>query len=76
MGAGKSSLGLLWSYMRVKAGFRPESEEALSITQEEAQRDDLTRFERFRKWANENIAGMSAIAISIAGIITTIVVAG
>ena len=62
--------------MEVKAGIKPESEEALSITQEEVQRDDLTRFERFKKWAKENIAGVSAVALSIAGIITTIVVAG
>ena len=64
------------SYMEVKAGFRPESEEVLTIIQEEAQRNDLNRFERFRKWAKENIAGVSAVAISIAGIITTIVIAG
>ena len=64
------------SYMEVKAGFRPESEEALSMIQEEAQRNDFTRFERFKKWAKENIAGVSAVAISIAGIITTIVIAG
>ncbi len=64
------------SYMEVKAGFRPESEEALSLIQEEARTNDLTRFERFRIWAKENIAGVSAVAISIAGIITTIVIAG
>ena len=64
------------SQMEVKAGIKPESEEALSIIQEEVQRDDLTRFERFKKWAKENIAGVSAVAISIAGIITTIVEAG
>ena len=55
------------SYMELKAGFRPESEDALSMLQEEAQRNDLTRFERFKKWAKENIAGVSAVAISIAG---------
>ncbi len=64
------------SYMEVKAGFRPESEEALSMIQEEARTNDLTRFERFKKWAKENIAGVSAVAISTAGIITTIVIAG
>ena len=51
--------------MDLKAGFRPESEEALSMTQEEAQRNDLTRLERFKKWAKENIAGVSAVAISV-----------
>ncbi len=64
------------SQMEVKAGFRPESKEALSMIQEEAKTNDLTRFERFKKWAKENIAGVSAVAISIAGIITTIVIAG
>ena len=41
------------SYMEVKAGFRPESEEALSIIQEEADANDLTRFKRFKKWAKK-----------------------
>ncbi len=64
------------SYMEVKAGFRPESEEVLSMIQEEARTNDLTRFERFKKWAKENIAGVSAVAIFITGIIMTIVIAG
>ena len=64
------------SYMEVKAGFRPESEEALSMIQEEAERNDLTRFERFKKWAKENLVGVSAVAISVAGIITTVVISG
>ncbi len=64
------------SYMEVKAGFRPESEDALSMIQEEVERNDLTRFERFKKWAKENITGVSAVAISVAGIITTVVISG
>ena len=60
--------------MEVKAGFRPE--EVLSIIQEEAKTNDLTIFEKFKKWAKDNIAGVSAVAISIAGIITMIVIAG
>ena len=64
------------SYMEVKAGFRPESEEALSMIQEEAERNDLTRFERFKRWSKENLVGVSAIAISVAGIITTVVISG
>ncbi len=43
---------------------------------EETERNDLTRFERFKKWAKENITGVSAIAISVAGIITATVMAG
>ena len=64
------------SYMEVKAGFRPESEEALSMIQEEADANDLTRFERFKRWAKENLVGVSAVAISVAGIITTVVISG
>ncbi len=64
------------SYMKVRANQRPESEEALSMTREEARTNDLTRFERFKKWAKENLIGVSAVAISVAEIITTAVVAG
>ncbi len=64
------------SYMEVRAGFRPESEDALSMIQEETERNDLTRFERFKKWAKENLVGVSAVAISLAGIITTVVISG
>ncbi len=64
------------SYMEVKAGFRPESEDALSMIQEETDANDLTRLERFKKWAKENLVGVSAVAISIAGIITTVVLSG
>ena len=64
------------SYMEVKAGFRPESEDALSMIEEETERNDLTRFERFKKWAKENITGVSAVAISVAGIVTAAVMTG
>ena len=64
------------SYMELKANQRPESEEALSMIREEANVNDLTRFERFKKWAKENLVGVSAVAISVAGIITAAVVAG
>ena len=64
------------SYMEVKAGFRPESEEALSMIREEVERNDLTRFERFKRWSKENLVGVSAVAISVAGIITTVVISG
>ncbi len=64
------------SLMELKANQRPESEEALSMIQEEVERNDLTRFERFKRWAKENLVGVSAIAISVAGIITTVVISG
>ncbi len=64
------------SLMEVKAGKRPESKDAQTMIRNEAARNDLTRFERFKKWAKENITGVSAVPISIAGIITTVVIAG
>ncbi len=64
------------SYMEVRTNQRPESEDALSMIQEEVGRNDLTRFERFKKWVKENLVGVSAVAISVAGIITTVVISG
>ncbi len=46
------------------------------MIREEALTNDLTRFERYKRWSKENLVGVSAIAISVAGIITTAVVAG
>ncbi len=62
------------SLMEANANQRPESEEAQERLQEEAEGNDLTRFERFKRWAKENLVGVSAI--SVAGIITTVVIAG
>ena len=59
--------------LRLEANFKPESETAQSILAEETENNPLTRFERFKKWAKENLGGISVIAISVAGIITTIV---
>ena len=64
------------SYMEVKVGFRPKSEDALSMIEEETERNDLTRFERFKKLAKENITGVSAVAIPVAGVVTAAVMAG
>ena len=59
--------------LRLEANLKPESETAQSILVEETENNPLTRFERFKKWAKENLGGISVIAISVAGIITTIV---
>ncbi|CAB4035869.1 Hypothetical predicted protein, partial [Paramuricea clavata] len=59
--------------VRLRSNERPKGPKAMSIVEEEVEINDLTRFERFRKWAKENIAGISAVAISVAGIITTII---
>ncbi len=56
------------SEMELRAGLRPKSEDAQKDLDEESRNNDLTRFERFKRWAKENIAGVSAVAISIAGL--------
>ncbi|CAB3994805.1 Hypothetical predicted protein [Paramuricea clavata] len=55
---------------------RPESEEGIHRIREKVRDDVRTRFEKFKVWAKENLGVLSAITISIAGIITTVFVAG
>ena len=38
------------------------------------QKEDVSRLQRFREWAKENRLGLSAIAITVAGIITTVII--
>jgi hypothetical protein len=59
--------------IRLRSNERPKGPKAMSIGEEEVEINDLTRFERFKKWEKENIFGISAVAISVAGIITTII---
>ena len=59
--------------IRLKLNKKPVSEEVLSMIEKETDVNDLTRLEKFKKWARENVAGVSAIAISIAGIVTAAV---
>ena len=59
--------------IRLRSNERPKGAKAMSIVEEEVKINDLTRFERFKKWAKENITGISVVAISAAGIITTII---
>ena len=40
----------------------------------EQQEEDTSRLQKFKEWAKENLVGLSALAISVAGIITTIIV--
>ena len=62
--------------MKMKANEKPESELGQNMIEEETDANDLTRFERFKKWTKENITGVSAVAISIAGVVTAAVMAG
>ena len=59
--------------IRLRRNERPESDIVQSMIEEEAQNNDLTRFERFKQWTKKNFGVISAVAISVAGIITTIV---
>ena len=59
--------------IRLRLNQKPLNEEVVNMIEEETDADDLTKFERFKKWARENIVGISAIAISVAGVITTVV---
>ena len=59
--------------IRLRRNQRPESKTVRSIVEEETQNNDLTRFERFKRWTKKNLGGISVVAISVAGIITTIV---
>ena len=70
----KKSAELKADKIRLKLNQKPVSEEVLSMIEEETDTNDLTRLEKFKKWARENVVGVSAIAISIAGIVTTAVI--
>ena len=63
-------------FERLKNNEKPVHKETLDIINNEVWENDLSRLERFKQWARENLIGFSAIAISIAGIITTVVIAG
>ena len=39
-----------------------------------AEQEDISRLQRFKVWAKENLVGVSALTISVAGIITIIIV--
>ena len=59
---------------RLENDLRPEEEETISIIQQEIEESDIGRFEKFKKWAKENLLGLSAVSISVAGILTTIII--
>ena len=59
--------------VRLRTNQRPETEEVQSIVEEEIQNSHLRRFQKFKEWAKKNLAGLSVVAISVAGIVTTTV---
>ena len=60
--------------LRIENDTRPEEDETISIIQQEVEESDIGRFEKFKKWSKENLLGLSAVSISIAGILTTIII--
>ena len=61
---------------RIKNNEKPIHDESLEIINDEIQTNDLSRLEKFKEWAKRNLIGLSAIAITIAGIATTVIIAG
>ena len=61
---------------RLKNNEKPIHDETLEIIDDEIQNNDLGKFEKFKEWAKRNLVGLSAIAITIGGIVTTVVIAG
>ena len=61
---------------RLKNNEKPIHDETLEIIDDETLNNDLGKLERFKEWAKANLIGLSAIAITIAGIVTTVVIAG
>ena len=51
--------------IRIRSNELPKGSKAMSIV-EEVDINDLTRFERFKKWVKENISGILVVAISAA----------
>ena len=60
--------------MRLENNIRPESEDGIQILNQEVDQSDLGRLERFKKWSKESLLGLSAITITVAGILTTIII--
>ena len=61
---------------RLKNNEKPIHDESLEIINDEIQTNDLSRLEKFKEWAKRNLVGISAIAITIAVIATTVIIAG
>ena len=59
--------------IRLRMNQRPETEEVQNIVKDEIQNSTLRRFQKFKEWTKKNLAGLSVVVISVAGIVTTIV---
>ena len=62
--------------IRIRNNQKPETDLGKKLIEEEVETGDISRFKKFSKWAKENLFGLSAVLISAAGILTTILIAG
>ena len=62
--------------LRIRNNQKPETDLGKKLIKEEVETGDISRLRRFSKWAKENAFGLSAVLISAAGILTTILIAG
>ena len=62
--------------LRIRNNQKPETDLVKKLIKGEAETGDISRFKKFSKWARENAFGLSAVLISAAGILTTILIAG
>ena len=59
--------------IRLNLNLKPETDLVEEIVKTETENSVLLKFKRFKRWAHENIVGLLAVTISIAGIITAAV---
>ena len=62
--------------LRIRNNQKPETDLVRKLVKGEVETGDISRLKRFSKWARENTFGLSAVLISSAGILTTILIAG
>ena len=62
--------------LRIRNNIKPETGLVKNLIKTDARIGDISRLRKFTNWARENLLGLSAVAISAAGIITTIIIAG
>ena len=62
--------------IQLNLNLKPETDLVEEIVKTKTENSVLLKFKRFKRWVSENIVGLSAVTISIAGIITAAVMSG
>ena len=60
--------------IRLNLNQQPETKVVKGIVENKTENSVLLKFKGFKRWTRENIIGISAVAISVAGVITTVVI--